>query len=224
MSKIATKRPRAPECLAFARELPLGVSNHGSRVDVCRIPLPSFAERYRDRFPIGAAVEPVTLDERRARPAALQSIGCRERDEWASSVRNSPEYDFHSRRQKRRFRASPRAWAHGHTLLWHQMQPNWLFRPGDCDVSPSELAERLRSAYFRIIECYANMVDNWDVVNEAVSETPGKLYRNGSEGSAWYQIFGSEVTFIWVSLRERGEASAPPHVAALLQRLQHRAP
>jgi len=40
-------------------------------------------------------------------------------------------------------------------------------------------------------------VDNWDVVNEAISDTTGKVYRDGGEMSKWYELFGSEEYLYW---------------------------
>ncbi|MGC4070257.1 MAG: endo-1,4-beta-xylanase [Polyangiaceae bacterium] len=168
--------------------------------------LPSFAERYRDRFPIGAAVEPVTLEQDGELVLRhFNRLVAENAMKWGELCRNSPEYDFTRADKIADFARRHGLGLTGHTLLWHQMQPNWLFRRGDGDVSPSELAERLRSHIFRMVERYADVVDNWDVVNEAVSETPGKLYRDGSEGSAWYRIFGSE-EYVHLAFRFASEA------------------
>jgi endo-1,4-beta-xylanase len=82
----------------------------------------------------------------------------------------------------------------GHTFVWHRMQPDWLFadlKPGD-PASIDKLKERLRTHINTMVKRYGDVVDNWDVVNEAISDTPEKLYRDGSEDSKWYEIYGNE--------------------------------
>ncbi len=82
----------------------------------------------------------------------------------------------------------------GHTFVWHRMQPDWLFadlRPKD-PSSIEKLKERLRTHIDTMVERYGDVVDNWDVVNEAVSDTPEKFYRDEKEDSKWYEIFGDE--------------------------------
>jgi len=80
----------------------------------------------------------------------------------------------------------------GHALVWHQMVPAWFFRDEKGAASLELLSERLRAHAFQMVERYADVVDNWDVVNEAISDQAGKLYRDGSEGSTWYSAFGDE--------------------------------
>jgi endo-1,4-beta-xylanase len=87
----------------------------------------------------------------------------------------------------------------GHTLVWHRQIPGWMFAgltPGKTrDIET--LKSRLKSHIEAMISRYGDVVDNWDVVNEAVSDTYGTDYRDGDEGSGWYRIFGSEEYIYW---------------------------
>ncbi|MBN2534468.1 MAG: endo-1,4-beta-xylanase [Spirochaetales bacterium] len=81
----------------------------------------------------------------------------------------------------------------GHTLVWHSQQPYWLFHDeGGNAVSETELRSRLYDHITTVVGHYKDIIDNWDVVNEAISDSPGKTYRDGKEGSEWYGIFGDE--------------------------------
>jgi endo-1,4-beta-xylanase len=178
------------------------------------VSLPSLAERYRAYFPIGAAVEPVTLEKDGELVLRhFNRLVAENTMKWGELCRASPEYDFTRADAIADFARRHGLKLTGHTLLWHQMQPSWLFRRGDADVSKTELAACLRSHVFRMVERYADVVDNWDVVNEAVSETPGKVYRDGGEDSAWYRIFGSE-EYVHLAFRFAREARDvhAPHV------------
>jgi endo-1,4-beta-xylanase len=87
----------------------------------------------------------------------------------------------------------------GHALLWHRQAPAWMFEgltPLDSG-SIETLKGRLKAHIDAMIERYADVVDNWDVVNEAISDSSGKTYRDGTENSQWYEIFGSEEYIYW---------------------------
>jgi hypothetical protein len=76
----------------------------------------------------------------------------------------------------------------GHALLWHQQVPAWMLdgvTAGDA-VSLETLKSRLKSHIEAVVDRYADVVDNWDVVNEAISDTADKQYRDGSEDSKWF--------------------------------------
>ncbi|MBN1798864.1 MAG: endo-1,4-beta-xylanase [Spirochaetales bacterium] len=87
----------------------------------------------------------------------------------------------------------------GHTFVWHRQQPSWLFSglsPGNTrDIET--LKNQLKNHIETLVNRYDDVVDNWDVVNEAISDTGGKTYRDGSEGSEWYRIFQSEEYIYW---------------------------
>jgi endo-1,4-beta-xylanase len=78
----------------------------------------------------------------------------------------------------------------GHTLLWHRMHGDWLFRDGNAPAARELVSERLAQHIEATVARYADVVDHWDVVNEAVSDSPGKTYRDGAEGSRWYETYG----------------------------------
>jgi endo-1,4-beta-xylanase len=87
----------------------------------------------------------------------------------------------------------------GHTLLWHRQAPDWMFAgvtAGDA-ASLETLKGRLKAHIEAMVDRYADVVDNWDVVNEAISDTAAKQYRDGSEQSRWFELFGSEEYIYW---------------------------
>jgi endo-1,4-beta-xylanase len=101
----------------------------------------------------------------------------------------------------------------GHALLWHQQVPAWMFdgiTAGDAS-SLETLKSRLKSHIEAVVGRYADVVDNWDVVNEAISDTADKQYRDGSEDSKWFELFGSEEYIYWAYkyAKDALEAQAP---------------
>lgn len=98
----------------------------------------------------------------------------------------------------------------GHTLLWHRQQPDWFFAgltPGDA-ASIETLKTRLKSHIEAVVARYADVVDNWDVVNEVISDDTSKTYRDAADGSPWFEYFGSEefIYFAFLYTRDALEA------------------
>ncbi|MBN2262442.1 MAG: endo-1,4-beta-xylanase [Prolixibacteraceae bacterium] len=75
----------------------------------------------------------------------------------------------------------------GHTLIWHSQAPRWLFTDDEGnDVTPEELAARMREHIFTLVGRYKGRVHGWDVVNEAINDDGS--FRN----SKFYQILGED--------------------------------
>ncbi|HKM92357.1 MAG TPA: endo-1,4-beta-xylanase [Prolixibacteraceae bacterium] len=75
----------------------------------------------------------------------------------------------------------------GHTLIWHSQAPHWFFTDSEGNnVSPEELAARMREHIFTLMGRYKGRIQGWDVVNEAI-EDDGE-FRN----SKFYQILGED--------------------------------
>ncbi len=97
----------------------------------------------------------------------------------------------------------------GHAFLWHQENPDWLFKNGpDGAISASTLSSRLKKHIYKIVQRYGDVVDNWDVVNEAISPSSdeGKIYRDTAEGSQWWSVFQSP-EFIKLAFQYAAEAN-----------------
>lgn len=170
--------------------------------------LPSLAERYQAYFPLGVAVEPSLLAEQGAvitkhfsRLVAENSM------KWGELCRLENCCDFTKADQIADFARQHHLKMTGHTFVWHQMNPVWLFKDGDKPVTKEKLAQRLRRHIFQLVERYADVVDNWDVVNEAISDKPGKMYRDAKEHSKWFEIFGTEA-YVEMAFQYAAEAAA----------------
>ena len=75
----------------------------------------------------------------------------------------------------------------GHTLVWHNQTPGWVFVGKDGKPASKEvLTERLRKHIHTVVGRYKGRIGSWDVVNEALNED-GSL-RN----SMWLKIIGKE--------------------------------
>jgi len=98
----------------------------------------------------------------------------------------------------------------GHTFVGRNSNPDWLFQDGpDGAISPAILSSRLMNHIDKMVQRYGDVVDNWDVVNEAISDSsdPNKIYKDESEGSQWWGVFGSP-EFIKLAFQYTAEANA----------------
>jgi|SRR6478609_2584000 len=163
-------------------------------------PRGSVAEKYADYFSIGAAVSAWHFDHT---PDALARDFNRLTCENAMKAQNihptEATYDWTEADRIADYARERGLKLTGHTLLWHRQAPDWLFAgvtAGDSE-SLELLKSRLKSHIEAVINRYADVVDNWDVVNEAISNASGKVYRDRSEQSQWYELFGSEEYIYW---------------------------
>jgi endo-1,4-beta-xylanase len=63
----------------------------------------------------------------------------------------------------------------GHTLVWHQQSPPWLFEDADGRPLPRKVALANIERYITtVVTHFRGRVHGWDVVNEAVND-PGRL-------------------------------------------------
>jgi endo-1,4-beta-xylanase len=100
----------------------------------------------------------------------------------------------------------------GHTLVWHNQTPDWVFAgtnpppesarlagkgtPGyfkpayaGSQASREELLERMRDHIHQVVGRYKGKVKTWDVVNEALADGPAT---NVLRDSLWLQIIGPD--------------------------------
>lgn len=163
-------------------------------------PTDSLAKKYADFFPIGAAVGDFQLGN-------LDQVLAQDFNHLTCENAMKIE-DVHPAEDTFYWDAADRvadfARQHsmkmtGHALLWHQRAPAWMFEgvtAGDA-ASLELLKSRLKAHIEAMVGRYADVVDNWDVVNEAISDDTTKQYRDGSEDSKWFEVFGSEEYIYW---------------------------
>jgi endo-1,4-beta-xylanase len=78
----------------------------------------------------------------------------------------------------------------GHTLVWHSQTPAAFFTDDKGNqLTKEQLYERLRIYMTAVMNRYKDVVFSWDVVNEALSDSPDNLYRTSSK---WYEICGKD--------------------------------
>jgi endo-1,4-beta-xylanase len=75
----------------------------------------------------------------------------------------------------------------GHTLIWHQQTPRWVFEDASgVRVSRDTLLARMRDHIHTVVGRYQGRIKGWDVINEALNED-GTLRR-----TPWLEIIGED--------------------------------
>ncbi|MCL2186201.1 MAG: endo-1,4-beta-xylanase [Treponema sp.] len=89
----------------------------------------------------------------------------------------------------------------GHTIVWHNQTPSWLFADGDAPVTKAKLFKRLEDHIIALTSRYNDIISSWDVVNEPIDTDKGD--ENNMRLSEWYKIGGKEIfEFAFKCMRE----------------------
>jgi endo-1,4-beta-xylanase len=141
----------------------------------------SLAQAYGDYFPIGAAISP----EADLSSPAKQAFIATHYNSVTAENQMKPRF-IHPAEDRYNWEPADRivafARAHGmkvrgHTLVWHQSMPEWMLEDGAKPVSRDLLYSRIQRHITDVMERYRGDVYCWDVVNEAISDSPGETFR-----------------------------------------------
>ncbi len=198
-----------------------GSSLGGGSAGTSAIAGDSLAKKYADFFPIGAAIGDFQLN-------FLDQVLTRDFNHLTCENAMKAE-DIHPTEDAFYWTDADRvadfARQHGmkmtgHALLWHQRTPDWMLAGATATEAASleVVKTRLKAHIEAVVGRYADVVDNWDVVNEAISDDPAKQYRDGTEDSKWFEAFGSQEYIYWAYkyAKDALEAKSPGSSAGKL--------
>jgi endo-1,4-beta-xylanase len=199
-----TQSQSTPSAPASTAPMPLPTAT--TKSNDAALALPPLAEKLG--LPLGVAVEPYVLNDLGDVVARhFNRIVAENSMKWGEVCRVATRCDWTRADAIADFARQHKMKMTGHAFIWHQMFPAWLFKEGKTPVTKPVLIERMRKHIFQLMERYADVVDNWDVVNEAISDKPGRLWRQLPEQSSWYEAFGSE-EYVAEAFKIATEASA----------------
>ncbi|MEH7745462.1 endo-1,4-beta-xylanase [Neobacillus drentensis] len=194
--------------LALALLLPAGMSRAAAEVTSNQsshaLTVPSIAERYKDSFAIGAAVEPYQLEtiDSEVLKRHFNSIVA---ENIMKPINIQPEegkFNFTEADKIVKFAKENGMELRFHNLVWHSQVPDWFFldEKGNPMVDETDskqreknkklLLKRLETHIKTIVKRYKNDIKSWDVVNEVIDDSPQN--ERGLRESAWYKITGDE--------------------------------
>ena len=91
----------------------------------------------------------------------------------------------------------------GHTLVWHNQTPQWVFQGADGrPASRDTLIARMRDHIRTVVGRYRGRVNGWDVVNEALDED------GGMRRTPWDTIIGDDYVAMAFRFAHEADPSA----------------
>jgi endo-1,4-beta-xylanase len=149
-------------------------------------------DTYKDYFLIGASLNRAQIYEEDKRAANIiktqfNTISPENALKWETIHPQPDKYAFQEADRYVTFGEKNKMFIIGHTLLWHQQTPDWVFKDAKGkSLSRDELLKRLREHIFTVVGRYKGKVKGWDVVNEALNDD-GSLRQ-----SNWLKIIGED--------------------------------
>ena len=147
---------------------------------------------YKDYFLIGAAINRAQIYEEDGRGAKIvktqfDTISPENILKWGLVHPQADKYDFAAADRYVAFGEKYGMFIIGHTLVWHQQTPDWVFKDAKGNfVSRDELLKRMREHIFAVVGRYKGKIKGWDVVNEALNDD-GSLRQTN-----WLKIIGED--------------------------------
>ena len=149
-------------------------------------------DAFRNKFYVGAALNSSYFtNEGSPRIAVIKSqfnsVTPENVMKWEPMHPQPGKYNFRASDRYVEFGQKNGMFVIGHTLIWHQQTPDWVFKQADGALVDREtLLARMRDHISTVVGRYKGRVHGWDVVNEALEED-GSL-RN----SPWRKIIGDD--------------------------------
>lgn len=146
---------------------------------------------YKDYFPIGVAVSPVSLTGSES-VLILKHFNSLTAENVMKPALIHPEenrYSWDNADKIVEFARVNGMLLRGHTLCWHKQTPGWLFKGPDGNTVTKELLmARLKDHITQVVTRYKGRIYAWDVVNEAIDDDDSKFMRE----TDWFKICGEE--------------------------------
>lgn len=107
---------------------------------------------------------------------------------WGPVHPRPEEYNFKPADDYVAFGQQNKMFIVGHTLVWHQQTPDWVFEDeAGKPVSREVLLRRLEKHISTVVGRYKGKINGWDVVNEAIADQGGQM-----RPTKWLSIIGED--------------------------------
>lgn len=153
---------------------------------------PSLKDTFSGTFRIGAALNPSQFLEKNTNSVAIikaqfNTITPENVLKWEPVHPKPDTFDFEPADRYVAFGEKYGMFIIGHTLVWHNQTPQWLFQDDKGNPLDREaLLHRMQEHISKVVGRYKGKIAGWDVVNEAIDDN-GNL-RN----SPWRRIIGED--------------------------------
>jgi endo-1,4-beta-xylanase len=164
------------------------------------IPDSALKDVFQDVFMIGTAINSEQIAGKDEKSLALvkkqfNSITAENILKWEVVHPKPDEYSFDEVDEFVQFGEENDMFIVGHTLVWHNQTPDWVFEDGKSHpLDRQALLERMKNHILTVVRRYKGKIHGWDVVNEAFDDQGN--YRKTN----WLEIIGQdyiEKAFQW---------------------------
>lgn len=171
-------------------------------------PKDGLKDAYKDYFKIGVAVNQRNISNPEQTAVLLREFNSITAENDMKPQPTEPEYGkFNWERADRiaNFCREHGIRMRGHTLMWHSQVGAWMYQDANGNLlSKDELYANMKHHIQAVVERYKDVVYCWDVVNEAVADSPVRPGQSDMRQSPMYQIAGEE--FIYKAFEYAHEA------------------
>ena len=158
--------------------------------------IPSVFETLSDYFPIGAAIwqGDVTGDHSDLLKKHFNSITAENDMKPGPLQPTEGVFNFTAADSLVTFARSNNIRVRGHTLVWHNQNPSWLFKDASGNsLQPTPqnktlMLQRLENHIRSVVTHFKDDVYAWDVVNEVIDPSQSDGFRR----SQWFQLTGTD--------------------------------
>lgn len=152
--------------------------------------LPELRSVYNDYFDIGAAVNLTTIETQKELLTTQYNSLTAENDMKFERIQPSEGvYTFEAADKIADFAAANRMKLRGHTLVWHNQTPDWVFEGANGGPADREtLLARMKSHIETVVGRYKGIIYGWDVVNEVIEDKSDVWLRE----SKWLNLAGED--------------------------------
>lgn len=153
---------------------------------------PALKEAFKDHFLVGAALNEAQFAGRDKKGASIaieqfNTITPENVLKWEHVHPELDRYDFAPADKFVEFGQGHGMFIVGHTLVWHNQTPNWVFEDATGkSLGKEQLLERMRDHIYAVVGRYKGRIKGWDVVNEAIVDDGSYIQ------SPWLKIIGEE--------------------------------
>lgn len=161
--------------------------------------IPSLYASYANSFKIGAAVHTRMLKtEGEFIAKHYNSVTAENQMKFEEVHPREHEYTFEAADEIVDFAVARAIGVRGHTLVWHNQTPSWVFEDASGGPASRELMlSRLKQHIDTVVGRYKGQIYAWDVVNEAIEDKTDLIMRD----TKWLRLLGRIIWFrhlIWL--------------------------
>lgn len=150
----------------------------------------SLAETFKEDFLIGAAVNSHTIvSQRDLLRKHYNSLTAENEMKFERLHPAEATYTFDAADEIASFARENGFKLRGHTLVWHNQTPDWVFQAGKDGMADREtVLARMKAHIDTVVNRYKDTIYCWDVVNEAVTDEGEEWLRP----SQWLHTIGED--------------------------------